>query len=711
MSESETWWPAFEIFLNYARLRREPVDHVALRTIFERYASRAPQALIKAICREFGLEKAQYLNKADPAKCPFLIKEGAAWSIVLGKTPQGQWVTRVWDYTAHEVTEIARDDFETGALVVRLAFRPKFRMSQSKSLTMVLQAFFAEKRALFDLILGTVAISALALATSFYTMQVYDRVVPTAAQSTLLVLTLGVLVAVFLETVGKWNRARVIHTITDQIDQRMARSVFSRFLGLRMDQMPSDVGAMAQRVRGYESARGFLVALASHAIADLPMAFAITFVLWTIGGPIAFIPGAFLIFGILMGLLFRKRYEQLAAKATPIHNQRTGHLVESIEGAEIIKSGNGGWRMLSRWLDLSDEARHYDLSLRYLTERSQFVITMFQQTSYVAVIASGAILASQGLLSMGGLIACSILSGRIMAPAATIPGLIMQWGTARSALHDLDHLWALEQDHSEEATTVYMDEIKGDYALSGIEMSYGEILALKLDRLAFQAGERVALIGTIGSGKSSLLRILSGMYHPQRGLVQIGGVGIDRIDRTILSEHIGFIPQDGRLFQGSLRDNLIIGLKDPGEAAIQEAAKASGLWQNVIAPHPKGLERPILEGGRGLSGGQRQLVHLTRAMLKNPSIWLLDEPTASMDQMTELQTVKVFGQYMEKRPDATFIFVTHKAQIVDLADRIIVLSAGRILMDGPRAEVLERLRQHSAEQRGKAASNVRQLNG
>jgi ATP-binding cassette subfamily C protein LapB len=413
---------------------------------------------------------------------------------------------------------------------------------------------------------------------------------------------------------------------------------------------------------------------------------------------LAIIPGIFLALGVLIGVMFHNRMDQLAKLSTPAQHQKAGLLVESIEGAETIKSGQGGWRMLSKWLDITDESRQYEQKMRQLTEMQQFLVAMFQQGAYVALVAAGALVIGHADFTMGALIACSILSGRILAPIATIPALIMQWAQTRVSLQDLDRLWTLQQDHPTGTEPIVLEKLRGHYELADIQMSYGGNVALNIKQLRIQTGERVAVLGGIGSGKTSLLRLLSGMYKAGQGRALLDGIDLDHIAKASLAHQMGFVPQDGRLFAGTLRDNLVLGMNDPGDDTLLQAARQTGLFETVIAAHPKGLAREISEGGQGLSGGQRQLVHITRAVLRQPRIWLLDEPTASMDSQLENHVIQTLHTKLVQNPDSTLVLVTHKPQLLSLVQRVIVMANQQIVLDGPRDQILKQLQSMAAQQ-------------
>jgi ATP-binding cassette subfamily C protein LapB len=701
--------PLLVVLLRLSLLRREPLDPMLLQSSLHHLV--AHEKDIKLLINKLAIEKnwpnAKWSNQPDAGRLPSLVftKNGLP-GIVTARNAENSWVVSWWNDTDNNLKEETILSFEEGTRFVRLRMTSPFKASGSPSLELIWSEIWSHKRSLIDISAGTVAVSLLTLVTSFYSMQVYDRVVPTQAGETLLVLTLGVLISILLEAFGRYIRSIQIHKMTDAIDQRLARSIYSRFLSTRLDQLPPSIGNTSSRLRSYESIRAFLVNVSTQAIVDIPLALLMLGVIFLIGGWLAIVPVAFLICGLSIGFIFQGRMDQLARLATPAQHQRLGLLVESIEGAETIKSGQGGWRMLSKWLDITDEGRQHEQQMRHLSEVQQFLMMMLQQITYVVLVALGAMHVGQSQFTMGALIACSILSGRVLGPISMVPSLIMQWAQTRVAVQDLDRLWTLASDHPEGSEPLVLENIKGLYQLQDIQMQYQGTQALKLQSLNIQAGERIAVMGGIGSGKTSLLRLLSGMYKPQSGRITLDGVEIEYISKFSMAAQIGFVPQDGRLFAGSLRDNLVLGMKDPGDDSLLDAARKTGLFDAVIAPHPKGLSREIFEGGTGLSGGQRQLVHITRALLRQPTIWLLDEPTAAMDISLEMRVINLLNNELSTRPQDTLVLVTHKPQLLSLVDRIVILSNQGIFMDGPRDQVLHQLQQNHLARTGGTASST-----
>ena len=675
-----------------AQLRKTPIDRLAFQEAFnDTDESKSHQKQLATALKKLYLPKAKWSKQADPAKTPALIfdLEQHQWGVLKGINAKSQWVIEWRDTANSQWIETIEARLEHHHFAELDLIQP-YDSSKSPIYRLIRKEMFSHKPIIFDILLGSILINTIALGISFYTMQVYDRVVPTGSDQTLLVLTIGVVSAILIELLAKNLRSANHERMVDFVDRRLARSVFTKFLNVRLDQLPKSIGGIASQLRGYETVRNFLTGVATALLVDAPFTIIFLLVLYFIAGWLAFIPLSFMFLCICTGLYYKSKVDHLAGAANSASNFKTGLLVETVEGAETIKSGQSGWRMLSRWMSVTDEARDYELTMRRTGEKAQYFAASFQQFSYVLLIANGVLIVSQGELSMGGLIACSILSGRIMAPVVGIPNHLVQWAHTKAALKSLDQIWSLDDDHSGQAHPVVLDNIRGHYRLEQVASFYGEIPALKIPQCVINAGEKIAVLGAVGSGKTTFLRVLSGMYKPQEGTIFLDDVDLSTISKPVLSEHTGFVQQEGRLFAGTLRENLTLGMLDPGDEKLLEVARITGLLDAVIAPHPQGLMQAIYEGGNSLSGGQRQLVNLTRAFLRKPNIWLLDEPTASMDRGLEQRIIQALRRQLSVTD--TMVLVTHKMEMLNLVGRIIVIAKGSIALDGPRDQVLQQLR-------------------
>lgn len=657
-----------------------------------------PVSQLKTACLQMGWDKPKFPRVPDRAHLPILAYTTKhEWALIVDRNPQGQWVlaksTGTYAVEGNELKGcLAQLDF---GVDTRLGWR-LLKSAQGKP------TFFDHIRAslrlyrkeLIEASIATVFIGFLALAASLYSMQVYDRVIPTRSEHTLVILSIGVLLTILIELAMKFSRSHIMEHVVVGMDKRLSREVFQRLLQLRVDQVPTTVGTLAGQLRGYEQLRNFYTASTLFTLIDLPLAICfIVLIMWIASPWVAVIPALAAGLVLLLGMVKRQQTRLQAKQGAAMSNMKTGLLVEAVEGIETIKAGSGGWKFLSRWIDVNAATIQNDLEMRRTGEGTNYWIASLQQISYAALIAVGAVVVMRGEMTMGALIACSILSGRILAPIMTLPNLMVQHAHAQAALEGIERLYNLKTDHDVMDQALAPEVIEGHYKVEGVKFAYADNpVSLIAPRLNIQAGERIAVIGPIGSGKSTLLRLLSGLYSANEGRVLLDNLDITHIQRQALNQHIGYLQQDHRLFQGTLRENLLIGLPDQGDEALLQAMRSTGMDQ-FVAAHPKGLGRTISEGGKGLSGGQKQLVAFTRLVLCNPQIMLLDEPTATMDDEQERKCLAVLRQ--ESQKGKTMVIVTHKPSLLALVDRIVVIAANQIFLDGPRDTVLQQLKQRT----------------
>lgn len=549
--------------------------------------------------------------------------------------------------------------------------------------------YFAIKKRIgffIEAIVATCVVSLLALGVSFYTMQVYDRVVPTQSFQTLIVLTIGTVLAISFEFVMKHVRSRMMDRACKAIDEELSGVFFGRALDIRMDARPRTVGTFAAQIKNFEMVRNFMTSSTLFMMADAPFALFFIFVIFFIGGPVALVPLALLPVSIIIGFYAIWRMGKLADEQNQEGNEKNGLLVEAIDGIESIKAVGGEWKMLERWRTLTSSVASKELDIRATSNLATNLTQTVQQLSYIALIAVGVYEINAGNLTTGALMGCSIISNRALAPISLIAGMIVQWQHAKSSLSALDSIMSLPTDRNSDERLFIPETCHGELKLEEASFSYIEdVKALSPVNLQINPGERVALIGPVGSAKSTLIKVLAGLYKPSTGKVFIDGVDMSHIPSEYLREHIGYLPQDVRLFQGTLRDNLVMGLSSPSDEQILAAAAKTGLDKTIRA-HPQGLGLPIYEGGRGLSGGQRQVVGITRLIIAKPKILIVDEPTASMD--VELESFIMRNLFASMDQDATIILVTHKLSLLSLTRRLILMDHGSIVGDGPTETVL-----------------------
>jgi ATP-binding cassette subfamily C protein LapB len=566
----------------------------------------------------------------------------------------------------------------------------------NKAIDIFWSAIFRRKSMIVDATIATVVINLIALATSIYSMQVYDRVIPRGGFSTLLVLTGGIVFALLIDMLIRNTRAVMIDREATVIDSEVSEYFYSRMQAVRLDARPRSIGTMAAQLRGTDQVRSMLSSASLFVLADLPFALLFMAVMAWLGGIIAIVPlVAFPLALVLAGLM--ARFIRSDTEASQISgNLKNGLLVEALDAAETIKSNLGGWHMLANWNRLVDEIHRYDLKVKRWSSFSSSGFSLIQQMAYVGVVCVGAFEVANGNMTMGAVIACSILSGRVNGPlVAALPNLIIQWGYARSSLVALDNILAMPSDQPDDRELIRQPAVRGQVKLEHVKFVHqGGRQGIGLPSLEIRPGERIGIIGPVGSGKSTLLKILAGLYAPQEGHVLLDGVDVRQIAEEDLRRQVCYFPQDYRLITGSLRDNLTLGLAKPNDEILLEAASRTGLV-NLINSHPMGLDLPISEGGNGMSGGQRVQVGLTRLLLAKPRVLLLDEPTANLDQESEARVLQAILKSIDA--ECTLIFVTHKMQLVGLVNRLIVFANGQIAMDGPVNAVLEKLRTPPAQ--------------
>ena len=630
--------------------------------------------------------KIEKLVKSDfPAL--WVSADGEELRLLRGKQ-NGEYISESSDWSVHTLSE---EDVDQGQVIQLLVHQDQSMQAELASFSAKDWFVYAARKrrgVFFEAIFATFVLSVFGLISALYTMQVYDRVVPTKGFSTLWVLTIGVMMAIFFELVMKLVRSHLVDKASKAIDLELSGVFFSKALSIRSDCRPQTVGTFASQIRHFESVRNFMTSSTLFVLADAPFALLFIVVIYFIAGPVAFVPLMMIPVGLIIGLAMKGPIERYTAESMEESNKKNGLLIEAIDGVESVKAASAEWKLEDRWRSLTQTVTATDLKSKLLTTFSTSSTQSIQQLSYVGIIATGAYSIVNGDLTMGGLIACSIISGRALTPLAQMPNMIVQWKHAKIALDVLDGIMAMPSER-EHQRLVVPDSCKGEIKLKQVAFAYEENAPqVAIEKLAFKAGDRVAVLGAVGSGKSTLIKILSGLYQPQQGGVFLDDMDMSLVASEFVREQIGYLPQEVRLFNGTLRDNLVLGLPALSDSQILKAAALTGLDQ-AIQNHPSGLEINISEGGKGLSGGQRQLVGLTRLLLARPKVLLLDEPTASMD--TRLEEFVMQHLFEQLPDDSVIVLATHKAGVLKHVNRIVVMDSGKVTLDGPKQEVLDYL--------------------
>lgn len=565
----------------------------------------------------------------------------------------------------------------------------------------------AIKKRMMFFVEGVVATSAaniLALASSFYAMQVYDRVVPAESYQTLIVLSVGAVMAVVIELVMRQMRAYFVDKACRSIDQELSGVFFDQAMSVRMDARPRSVGTFASQLKQFELVRNFMTSSTLFVMADAPFTIFFIIVIWTIGGFVALPPLLLLPVSLGLGIYAKYKIRRLSEEQVKDSNKKNGLLIEAVDGVESIKSIGGEWKFLELWQKLNYDTSSNELKIRNLSNFVTNTTHMLQQVSYIVLIGVGVYAIHSGSITMGALIACSIISNRALSPISQLAGMVVQYQHAKAALAGLNNLMALPRDRELNQRLIVPEVSNGNLKLESATYSYEEkLVALQPVNLEVKKGERVAVLGPVGSGKSTLLKIMSGLYKPTEGRVFLDNIDMTLISPEFLRENIGYLTQDVRLFNGTLRENLTLGLASPTDEHIIEIASLTFL-DRVIKQHPQGLELRITEGGKGLSGGQRQIVGLTRMLLAKPSLLLLDEPTASMDPDLEKALIKNLFEKMPK--ETTIVVSTHKTALLNYVNRLVLMDKGTVVIDGDKNHVLKQIMNNRNKQTDKENEDI-----
>ncbi|MGI9405948.1 MAG: type I secretion system permease/ATPase, partial [Hyphomicrobiaceae bacterium] len=543
--------------------------------------------------------------------------------------------------------------------------------------------------------LAALAINLLGLALPLFVMNVYDRVIPNLAIPTLQALAAGVVLALGFDFLLKQLRAQVLDGTGRRVDMKVASDLFAHALGLSMAGRPDASGSVANQIREFETVRDFFTSSSIIAVTDLLFIGVFVFVLWLIVGPLAYVPLAAVPIVLVATLLVQFPLGSAVRKAQETAGHRHALLVESLVGVETIKAIGGEPVMQRRWEEAVAGTARANSSTRFWSSLAINFSALVQQSVSVIIIVWGVFLVSDGLITVGGLIAANILSGRVLAPLGNIALTVARGQHALAALSGLNALMRLEPEepatitHGQRATA-------GSVTFNNVAFAYPETKTNALHELSFhvEPGERIGIIGRIGSGKTTLGKLLAGLFDADSGSIQIDGVDIRHISKADLRADVGFISQDPMLFSGTLRDNLLMANRRASEAELDEAMRLAGV-DTFVRSHPLGLNLPVGERGMRLSGGQRQAVGIARMLLRQPKIIFFDEPSSSMDVTSEAELIQRLSVGASWNP--TIFVSTHRIQFLALTDRLLVLDNGRLVASGPKDEILKALARTSAQ--------------
>jgi ATP-binding cassette subfamily C protein LapB len=660
-----------------------------------------PDLFERAAARVGLASKIVYRNIADiePALLPAVVLlKGERACLVTGWDDAGASARVVYPEHDEAMVNVPREQLLASATDVVILCRPRFRFDARAPRIGIntrghwfWDAIRANAPIYRDVLLAAFFINLFALALPLFTMNVYDRVVPNQATETLWMLAAGVIIVLLADITLRTMRGYFLDLASRRVDIRLSALILERVLGIRLEHRPASVGSYAVNLRSFETVRDFITSASITTIIDIPFALIFVLVIGWIAWPVLVpvIVGLLLVVGYSLSV--RGKLMELAETTYRAGAMRNATLIESLVGLETIKAMGAESRMQRRWEEATTFLAHVGVKLRLVSSSAINVTLWGQQAVAIFVIVTGVYLINNSYLTMGGLIACSMLAGRIMAPFGQLAGLITQYHNAQIALKSLEEVMAKPVERPEGTQFLSRELFRGEIEFKNVSFSYPGAQLESLSDVSFKvkAGEHVAILGRVGSGKSTIQKLAMGLYQPTAGAILIDGIDLRQLDPSELRSRIGYVPQDVTLFYGSLRDNLTLSNPQVSDSALMRAVEVANLAE-FVNRHPQGFDMVIGERGDSLSGGQRKSVALARGVLQESALLIMDEPTGSMDHSTEVAVQKQLAKLIEGR---TWIVVTHRNSLLEMVDRIIVIDNGKLVADGQRDNVVQALQQ------------------
>ncbi|EGU45807.1 MULTISPECIES: type I secretion system permease/ATPase [Vibrio] len=542
-----------------------------------------------------------------------------------------------------------------------------------------------------DVLIASILINIFAIAAPMFTRLVYDKVVPNLAFETLWVLASGIFVVFLFDLLLKLMRSYFIDVAGKKSDILISSKLFSKVLGIRMEAKPASVGAFAKNLQEFESIREFFTSATIGSLIDLPFALMFLALIWLMAGNLVFVPVAGVVILIIYALLIQGPLRRTIEEGSRLASQKYANLIESLAGLETVKLFSAQSQFQFRWEEAVAHMANWNIKSRRITDSIQNTAGFVQQSTNVGMIIFGVYLIAEGELTMGGLIAATMLSGRAIGPLVQLSLLSTRYNQAKSSMTLIEQVMSMPDEQEEGKRYIHRPIIQGHIALDKVTFHYPDspVASVRDLSLTIAPGEKVAIIGRIGSGKTTLERLIMGLYKPTEGHVRIDDTDMEQLHHVDVRRNIGCVPQDSNLFYGSVRDNITLGRPLVDDRDVMDAANRAGVTA-FTQQDPAGLERQVGEGGGLLSGGQRQSIAIARAFLGRPPVLLMDEPTSAMDNRSEMHIKHQLSQLL---PSETLILITHKTSMLDVVDRVIVMEKGSIIADGPKAKVLSDLKQ------------------
>jgi ATP-binding cassette subfamily C protein LapB len=603
----------------------------------------------------------------------------------------------IFPETGDTTTTVAIDDLQKeyshNAIFARIRGRLDKRASELKLLN-TKRWFWGNILRFFPIyihvVLASIVVNLLAIASPLFVMNVYDRVVPNSALDTLWILATGVMIAFGFDFLLKNLRGYFVDVAGKNADVLIASKLMQQVMGIQIEHKPDSTGSLANNLREFESLRDFFSSTTLLSIVDMPFLVVFILIIYFIGGPLCIIPLVAIPIVLIVGVAMQYPFQRFIESGYKEATMKNALLVEIINGLETIKSSLAEGPMQRRWEKIVGMSAVSSSRSKALANFSITFAQFATQLVSVGIIIFGVYRIAEGEMTMGGLIASNILVGRAMAPLGAVAAVLTRLQQSRMALKSLDLLMQIPNERPEGKAFVRHQKLESTITFNEATFQYPNAETLALNNVSFHIGhgEKIGVIGRVGSGKSTIGRLCQGLFHPQQGAVKIGGIDIRQLDIADLRRKTGYVSQDNYLFYGTAKDNITLGFPQADDEAILDAAVTAGVM-DFLRLHPAGFSMQVGERGMNLSGGQRQSITIARALLQDPDILILDEPTSSMDNSTEV----MFRRRLQERiKDKTLILITHRHSMLSLVDRLIVVDGGRIIADGTKEHVLENLK-------------------
>lgn len=541
-----------------------------------------------------------------------------------------------------------------------------------------------------DVIIASLLINLFVLTTPLFTMNVYDRVIPNNAKDTLWLLAIGVITIYAVDIILKFLRSYFLETAAKKTDIIASSIIFEKVLDLKMSSVPNSVGSLANILKEFESIRAFLTSSTISLLIDVPFIFIFLITIYYIGGNIVLVPIAIILIILLYTYYAKIKLADSIKESYDAGSNKNGVLIESLSSIETLKSlgalGYSQWK----WEEATSNIAEKSIKTKTISSSITTVTSFLVQLNTVALVVVGTYMIGENQLSMGGLIATIIISSRTISPMGQVSSLLSTFQHTKTTYEALNDIMNLPVEHPQGKKFVARPEYKGKIEFKNVTFTYPNADKEILNNVSFkiEPGEKVAIIGKVGSGKTTIEKLLVSLYHPDEGSILIDNIDIKQLDPTELRKNIAYVSQDVLLFDGTVKENIVYRAPHIDDDKILEAAEISGVM-NYINKHPKGFDMPVGERGSFLSGGQKQSISIARSVLLPYPIVLFDEPTSSMDTSTEAKFIKNIKNYLGNK---TMILVTHKTSLLQLADRIIVVEDGKVMLDGKKEEIINKLK-------------------